>query len=371
MPRGNLTGRGRRPAPIQVQAEAGQDWEQLAESMGIEVGDLVKANPSDTDVKAGAVYNVPPPKPLFSRDMPAPTGMEQSVWEKIWERIKTDATKLGQGVVDTFNNLPEIDFNWLNENILQPLGQPDWYGVNDEGSYLPGKTKVMASMVPPDIPGTYTPAQPYSATTGYISPQDRAYQPSTAFYDPTIPSPPDAFYSPTIPGLGDAGERPPWSSAPTPDPSVTGRQEQAQELRKIPLPPKPSAFEAVNWLTGAGLTGTALLSAGHQLRLDRPEYWDATGAREDVIGGMEKFLIAEFPDGNGGVDWDAAIAQDPYIGATLEKLGYLSPSSGFGEDYGSYGGYNYPIPSYSGGYGASRPSQARGMPSLGLVSWSI
>ena len=47
-------------APMQVQAEAGQDWEEIAKATGVEVGDLVKANPLDTDVKAGAVYNVPP-----------------------------------------------------------------------------------------------------------------------------------------------------------------------------------------------------------------------------------------------------------------------------------------------------------------------
>ena len=45
--------------PTQVQAEVGQDWNQLAKVMDVEVGDLIKANPVDTEVKAGAVYNVP------------------------------------------------------------------------------------------------------------------------------------------------------------------------------------------------------------------------------------------------------------------------------------------------------------------------
>ena len=47
------------PEPLQVQAEVGQDWEILADKLGIETDGLIKANPLDTEVKAGAVYNVP------------------------------------------------------------------------------------------------------------------------------------------------------------------------------------------------------------------------------------------------------------------------------------------------------------------------
>ncbi|RKX63298.1 MAG: hypothetical protein DRP42_07790 [Tenericutes bacterium] len=151
------------------------------------------------------------------------------------------------------------------------------------------------------------------------------------------------------------------------------------ELQKLKIPQNPSAFEAVNWLTGAGLTGTAMLSAGHQLRLDRPEYWDATGAREDVIEGMEKFLVAEFANPDGTIDWDRAMSQDPYVVDTLTKLGYLDEPEGMGnaEDSIEYGGYNYPIPSYSSkpylrpsGY-TQRGSDMRRGSQLGLVSWSI
>ena len=145
------------------------------------------------------------------------------------------------------------------------------------------------------------------------------------------------------------------------------------ELQKLKIPQNPSAFEAVNWLTGAGLTGTALLSAGRQLRLDRPEYWDATGARGDVLEGMEKFLIAEFGNPDGTIDWAAAQAQDPYITETLDKLGYLDKFAG------QVGGGGYYTPSYGrggggggGGGGGYVSGQRTDYPAqLGLVSWSI
>ncbi len=144
------------------------------------------------------------------------------------------------------------------------------------------------------------------------------------------------------------------------------------ELLKLKIPENPSAFEAVNWLTGAGLTGTALLMAGRQLRLDRPEYWDATGVRSDVLEGMEKFLIAEFGTADGEIDWNAAYSQDPYILDTLDKLGYLDNFGIGGAGAGSavYGGkYNYRSPVYT--QSSRRPTSQSRSSSMGLVSWSI
>ncbi len=359
-------------APMQVQAEAGQDWEEIAKATGVEVGDLVKANPLDTDVKAGAVYNVP------QQPLSMVTGSEL----KAYQQPYYDVAKIPPGMtVKEYNEsqVPPIPTPEPRNYIMELLTSGGGREGEQLGETINRFTQPIRDWILPQpalqsgggSADIQTQQQPVSAVTGsqqYQQPYNQmAYRMGGSRAVPQYQYPEGSV---NIGGTGQAQQY-----APALDPAVIGRQEQAQELRKIPLPPRPSAFEAVNWLTGAGLTGTALLSAGHQLRLDRPEYWDATGGREDVLAGMEKFLIAEFPDGNGWIDWDAAIAQDPYIGETLEKLGYHAPPSGLGEDYGgeaSYGGYSYPLPSY-GGSGYNRPYQGRQRQAparLGLVSWS-
>ena len=360
-------------APIQVQAEAGQDWEQLAKATGTEVGDLVKANPLDTDVKAGAVYNVP------AQPLSAVTGSE------LYQQPYYDVAKIPLGMTVKEYNESQVPptptpepRNYIKELLtsgggregeqigetINRLTQPvrDWFLPDEYGQSGGGSADIQ------------TQQQPVSAVTGsqqYQQPYNQmAYRMGGSRAVPQYQYPEGSV------NIGGTGGRPEYQAAPTLSPDVTERIGTSPYQSKLPLPQKPSAFEAVNWLTGAGLTGTALLSAGHQLRLDRPEYWDATGGREDVLAGIEKFLIAEFPDGSGGVDWEAAANQDPYIGATLEKLGYHAPPSGFGEDYGdevSYGGYSYPIPSYGQASGVRRhdwDKQRQAPARLGLVSWS-
>ena len=46
-------------APKQIQAEAGDTWDAIAEKIGVPTKSLLDVNPKDTTVKAGAVYNVP------------------------------------------------------------------------------------------------------------------------------------------------------------------------------------------------------------------------------------------------------------------------------------------------------------------------
>ena len=116
-----------------------------------------------------------------------------------------------------------------------------------------------------------------------------------------------------------------------------------------------------------------------EIKLDRPEYWTNIGASQAVKSRIDDYLTRNYMTDSGEIDWDTAQKQDPDILDTLSRLGYIEESSFDMPDYadgqyGNYGGYYYPTPSYYGG-GRGRGVIGEGRtrrrpPMLGLVSWS-
>jgi len=420
----------------QIIAEVDDTFGSLAQKLGVETQDVVKANPDTYDVKAGAVYNVPQinipgsEKGLFSPSLSDGDDPDPNVpewYKKVagWITEQAEKVKGGEWAKDWIG--------WGEQGALPPgkpmLSPPNPRGDifsgpaaeeywDSIGSALPTDTTPQASRLP------VGPTGPLSAVTGYIPDladsldleQKRGFRgmleglgniPSIvidaildskladnvradvlAKYPELVEAGQDRpgrediiMASETRPGLEDIIFKGEEGFVPPKKGGVQGPPEESDELRRLKIPENPSAFEAVNWLTGAGLTGTALHSAGHQLRLDRPEYWDATGGRGDVLEGMEKFIVAEFGNPDGTIDWGAAVAQDPNIIDTLDKLGYLDQSGvpqsagGSGAVYGGKYYYRTPSYGYGGGGGTIRsrkPTQPFARPSqLGLVSWSI
>ena len=307
--------------PKTATAKAGEDYTDLANRLGVDELDLIKANPNDDRVVGGASYNLPPDRLLQEADRQADFQAREA-----------------RRMMGTYG-ISELSAEQARRIERARL---DLYRQREAGQFGAGLTDVVG--------GSFANATYYGPTGNVqMGPSPRGAEERASLREQAY--------------------------------SGGGAQEQsldqgARELTKLPIPPNPTAFEAVNWLTGQGLTGTALLSAGRELRLDRPEYWDATGAREDILEGMEKYLVAEFGNANGEIDWDAAEAQDPYIYETLMNLGYID--RGFGMDGNEY---YYPTPrwgnrgggggGYSGGSGGGYPQSNYRNTQLGLVSWSI
>jgi len=406
------------PIPKQIQAEVGDSWEDLARKAQVDAMELLNVNPKDTTIKAGAVYNVP-------RNLPEGVGVGAGTNLGVGVGAGTNLG-VGEDIADWWKDTAVPWLDKQRQAIYDWGMSPDRWGsgkgaenyIFPEPTPTPGGGKPQQSLVDPfkqspraeyadfrkadEAASTTYPSTTYQR--GVASGEIPEYEPytsplrgimegvdilNTPFAD-YVRSQIDLTFPKAVaeaqnrpgreelfgnrPGLEDIS----FIGEPGFVPPVKTPADTINELRTLKIPSSPSMFEAVNWLTGAGLTGTALLSAGRQLRLDRPEYWDATGTREDIKEGVDRFLFAEFGLPNGDIDWEAAIKQDPYMVDTLEKLGYLDAPEGEGlGDYSGYGygGYDYSFPTGSYGYGGvgveprSRSSQ---YPSnIGLVAWSV
>lgn len=322
-------------APTYTIAERGDTLESIGQSFDFDPTTLAQMNPDVTTPSAGTAINIPSPEP--------------GLWA-----MKPEQIELGEKTVEWWKGLQGVQTPEMYPQQWSPA-------TPQPGPFRP-------ELATPYGGPTYQP-QPrsrYSRLTGGEN-LARAY----GFTD-----------DPRNERYASLGER-----EPTPYVDPRGQRgglreaysvETEKELRKLPLPEDPSMFEAINWMTGKGLTGTAMHMAGRQLRLDRPEYWDATGARLDILSGTKEFLLEEFVLPDGTIDWDSAIAQDPYIIDTIDKLGYLDEFFGEGEmptsgitSGGSSGGYSYPIGYGYGGSSGRKPSYGTKDTYLGLTSWSI
>jgi len=394
-------------APKQIQAEVGDTWDVIAEKIGVPTKSLLEVNPKDTTIKAGAVYNVPT----------KPDNMTTDEWTASLNPPIPTPIPDNKSFFNWASNLEGGDVGGGLQNWVSSAA--DWIGNLITGdnttSYLPSGVGIGAGNFGLGSKPQQSLVDPLKSQANIMdfrqAEQEAAYQDlevrrmtgTQTVQQPTG----DSWMRRFITGLSESGfgqsvreniardfpeavtaaqSRPgiediSFKGEPgfvKPEGTTKTPADTINELRTLKIPDNPSMFEAVNWLTGAGLTGTALLSAGRQLRLDRPEYWDATGTREDIKEGVDRFLLAEFGLPNGDIDWEAAIKQDPYMVDTLEKLGYIDAPSGGGlGDYSGYGygdyDYSFPTGSYGyGGVGVEPRSRSSQYPSnIGLVAWSI
>jgi len=372
--------------PKQTVAEVGDDFNMLAGKLGVDVQDLVAANPNDSTVKAGTALNVPQYADFRKADefqsmqyaqrqkaiaegrygIPASEQDETPKW-------KQDLIDAGQFVGDLLTSgggAPgaQPGETFLNREWWQDLFGTDGSGVGiGAGNFGLGggrKTQNSPAYNPPNPPSS-----PYSG-----------YNPPTTVVDPRSLTVEEGVYgdknqTPVNKNIWDGHNY--WEGHI--DPYRLALNLAAEE--GINLPPHPS--ENINAYMNSGDF------ASNYLR-DIRNWEDSVyrGQRTPMVDIIkydqvlyDKLMNDQLTTGDlleihrelpafadqffGGIENYPVEDQATYD--ILGKLGYI-PSSG--------GGYGYSQPSYSygggGGYRSSSPSRQNDYPAmLSLTSWSI
>jgi len=384
----------RNRAPATIQASVGDDWNALASKLGVDVQDVVTANPNDTSVKGGVVYNAP-------RNIPQGVGVGAgagSDWflnqlKEFGQMVSPWDESSGETFQDWASNLPGGKgawdwINWGNKKDDEVLSSGSGQGgvwVDPRENRPGGTGKYGTSSAPNTMWGGGPTTQQQALAQnflGNIGTQNPEMYPQQWNYNqPAQPGPlrpgqamANAYGFASLP-VGAGQFQPP--SGPGENMAF------AYGLTDIPR------NEALNW---ARPTVTTTDQKGFvDPRGNRPmQEARYTSANDDAVAQLkrdweETYLdpankgrgagIAGWIEERGGFD---NMRQDELD--YLVSHGFLVPEdgsdlgdySGGGYGSGSYGGgYNYPTPSYSSGYGG-QAAQQRNIPSyLGLVSWSI
>lgn len=362
-------------------AKVGDTWTSLADRLGVDQADLVKANDTQTP-SAGTAVNIPsrPPSAYSQTSL----GIDPNAGFDV-ERINLAP---GQTLDEYLNPQPTLPQEpWLKGQI-QDFGQMlSGIGGGHSGEQL-GETinrwtqpvrdliygteeggggKVRPSLALPQDPRGARPsdrAAYYQYTTDlrseappitgprdrasdrpgyygfYGTEQDLAEQAAGDFsqlYNP--------LYDPVNPSFDPRANRPSEREAYT---TKTNEAALRQMWQDVYLDPE-------NKGRGGGIVGWIEDRIG--LTID-PETFFTEGASEDVLAAMlEEFRPDELN--------------------YLESQGIIVPEEEY--DFPDYGGgvagdykvkYNYPAPAYGGGFG-QRPRQSQRPTYLGLTSWSI
>ena len=352
--------------PQQIVAEVDDDFPRLAEKLGVDVGDLVNANPDTTKVSAGAAYNVPTP----TFDVPT---FDPEGGETYAEWLAGLGGATSQPAQDEPLNVFKDAYDWL-----EATGQR----VEDVGG-IPGLLSAFSNWLKGNITGSET---GFTTGVGTGAGIGGGFQPPT---QPPIQPPRTAEFADFRQAEADAAFR-----------DLEAQRFQGtlgiSDIADRPVDPYQNLRGLESAYLGQSGAGPYVfpenVTAPGSLQ-PTPEAQTAEAALRQMWGDI--YLDPENKGRGGGiVGWieeRTGITIDPEIGYTedvlakmlevfrpdelnyLESQGIIVPAEGFGlpsdGGFSTIGNYRYPTPSY---YGGGQPESRQQYPArLGLVSWSI